>query len=237
VRLPGEPVQWPTIGPSTGDQSLQVPQSERARFAVLTSEDFGVGYELFQRLPTLPDELFEHSAHRSVRAADVRHRSVPAPLHSFVFAMSLVVATSRFGAVFSLYALMTSWYQSDMDGPRGHPRLPGGAILSWSFAPQPPGDVVAGTGTPQRPLGSGHDRNCSEGLDCGVRVRLIWVTSLVDGADHAVTDENMCAGMADRTGTYVAWCGARVVPPSMCEPSCGRCRRCVALLRIDCLGC
>jgi len=41
-------------------------------------------------------------------------------------------------------------------------------------------------------------------------------------ADHAVTDENMCAGMADRTGTYVAWCGARVVPPSMCEPSCGR---------------
>jgi len=98
--------QWPTIDRRPAISLCKCRNPKRARFAVLTSEDFGVGYELFQRLPTLPDELFEHSAHRSVRAADVRHRSVPAPLHSFVFAMSLVVATSRFGAVFSLYALM-----------------------------------------------------------------------------------------------------------------------------------
>lgn len=133
--------------------------------------------------------------------------------------------------MFSLYTLMTSWYQSDMDGPRGHPRLPGGAIPP-SFAPQPPGDVVAGTGDAPNllsvPVTTGTVR---EEWVVGARVWWIWVTSVVDDADHAVTDENMAAGMADGSGTYLAMCGFVAVPGSMAEPPSGRCPRCVAFLR------
>lgn len=59
------------------------------------------------------------------------------------------------------------------------------------------------------------------------RVWTIWVTSIVDNADHAVTDEEMAVG----PGTYAAVCGATVVPPSMADPPRPCCRRCVAFLR------
>lgn len=63
------------------------------------------------------------------------------------------------------------------------------------------------------------------------RLRPIWITSISDDADHAVTRENMAVGMATGTGTYRAECGATVVPPSMTEPPRHRCPYCRAALR------
>jgi hypothetical protein len=63
------------------------------------------------------------------------------------------------------------------------------------------------------------------------RPRPIWVTSIVDNADHAITHENMAAGITARTGTYRALCRTTVVPPAMTEPPAGRCPYCAAILR------
>lgn len=65
------------------------------------------------------------------------------------------------------------------------------------------------------------------------RLRPIWITSISDDSDHAVTRENMAAGMESGAGTYPAECGATVVPPSMTEPPQSRCPYCRAALRMQ----
>jgi hypothetical protein len=70
--------------------------------------------------------------------------------------------------------------------------------------------------------------SCPEPSDA-VRVRMSWVTSVADNADHAVTDDAMVAGMS--TGVYEAVCGAGFVPAAMIEPPRPPCSRCVAFLR------
>jgi threonine dehydrogenase-like Zn-dependent dehydrogenase len=64
--------------------------------------------------------------------------------------------------------------------------------------------------------------------------RPMWMTSVVDDADHVVSDDNMTAGVTSGAGVYRAICGATVVPPSMSEPPCGRCSYCRAVLRAWC---
>jgi hypothetical protein len=59
--------EWPAVRASSGDESLQVPDAERAGFIVLARESLGVLRELFESLLTLPDLLFKHRAHRQVR--------------------------------------------------------------------------------------------------------------------------------------------------------------------------
>ena len=62
-------------------------------------------------------------------------------------------------------------------------------------------------------------------------LRPIWMTSFVDDRDHAVTDEEMLAGMQSRHGAYRAICGETIVPPSMLAPPQPRCHACTAKLR------
>jgi hypothetical protein len=50
------------------------------------------------------------------------------------------------------------------------------------------------------------------------RPRPIWVTSIIDNTDHAITHDDMAAGITSRTGTYRALCRATVVPPAMTAP-------------------
>jgi hypothetical protein len=63
------------------------------------------------------------------------------------------------------------------------------------------------------------------------RPRPIWVTSIVDNADHAITHDDMAAGITSRTGTYRALCRTTVIPPAMTEPPRARCPYCAAILR------
>ncbi|MCO1577701.1 hypothetical protein M8C13_18255 [Crossiella sp. SN42] len=58
------------------------------------------------------------------------------------------------------------------------------------------------------------------------RLYTTWVTSRVEAVDHAVTDEDMAAGIADGKGIYRAVCGARVVAALLEEPPHTRCLRC-----------
>ncbi|MGH3564616.1 MAG: hypothetical protein ACRDRH_01005 [Pseudonocardia sp.] len=58
-----------------------------------------------------------------------------------------------------------------------------------------------------------------------------WHTSIVDGYDHAVTDEEMAAGGAARCqGRRAAVCGDVVLCASLCSPPGPRCARCAAFL-------
>lgn len=59
-----------------------------------------------------------------------------------------------------------------------------------------------------------------------------WQTSIVDGFDHAVTDEEMAAGAAVQSqGRRAAVCGDVVLCASLCSPPGPRCARCAAFLR------
>ncbi len=62
--------------------------------------------------------------------------------------------------------------------------------------------------------------------------RPMWVVSVVDDAEHAVTRDDMASGIASGSGTYRAICRATVIPPSMTEPPRGRCPYCRAVLRL-----
>ncbi|ALG10325.1 hypothetical protein [Kibdelosporangium phytohabitans] len=61
--------------------------------------------------------------------------------------------------------------------------------------------------------------------------RPIWITSVADDTEHAVTHDAMAAGFTDNTGTYRALCRATVIPPAMTEPPGARCPICRAILR------
>lgn len=54
-----------------------------------------------------------------------------------------------------------------------------------------------------------------------------WHTDIGDGFDHAVTDEDMCAG----DGRYLAVCGNTVTPGSMADPRGPACPVCWGRLR------
>lgn len=60
--------------------------------------------------------------------------------------------------------------------------------------------------------------------------RVVWVTCALDGADHAVTDDRMAAGISSDTGLYEALCGARFAAAPMVYPPCPLCRTCLAFL-------
>jgi hypothetical protein len=61
-------------------------------------------------------------------------------------------------------------------------------------------------------------------------LQVVWVTSAAaDGVDHAVTDEDMAAGLG--LGQFVGVCGSSVVPAAMVAPPLPRCQRCVVFLR------
>ncbi|MGH3611742.1 MAG: hypothetical protein ACRDRK_03820 [Pseudonocardia sp.] len=59
-----------------------------------------------------------------------------------------------------------------------------------------------------------------------------WQTSIIDGYDHAVTDEEMAASaVAQRQGRRVAVCGDVVLCASLRSPPGPRCARCATFLR------
>jgi hypothetical protein len=58
----------------------------------------------------------------------------------------------------------------------------------------------------------------------------VWVTCVVDGADHAVSDADMSAGLAAGQGQYRAICGDEVVSAALTAPPGRGCVRCVAIL-------
>ena len=48
--------------------------------------------------------------------------------------------------------------------------------------------------------------------------RWVWVTSTVDGADHAVADTAMATGLAAGRGLFLASCGTGVTAAAMVTP-------------------
>jgi hypothetical protein len=59
----------------------------------------------------------------------------------------------------------------------------------------------------------------------------VWVTSTADGADHAVTDAAMTAGLTARQGLFLALCGTEVITAALVTPPGQRCAQCQALIR------
>jgi hypothetical protein len=51
----------------------------------------------------------------------------------------------------------------------------------------------------------------------------VWVTSTADGADHAVTDAAMTAGLVARQGLFLALCGTGVTAAALVTPPGQRC--------------
>ncbi len=64
-----------------------------------------------------------------------------------------------------------------------------------------------------------------------VHRRPVWVTSGADGTEHAVTAEQMTAGLVSQAGVYLARCGERCVAASMVMPPVRRCTDCLLQLR------
>jgi hypothetical protein len=75
--------------------------------------------------------------------------------------------------------------------------------------------------------------SCSAGAGMRTATGLwaIWVTSEADRADHAVTDEQMAAGMKAGAGVYRAVCGAEVLAAPLVTPPAPRCPACGVVLR------
>jgi hypothetical protein len=66
----------------------------------------------------------------------------------------------------------------------------------------------------------------------GIRLWAAWVTCVVDGLDHAVTDEDMCAGMTEGLGRYAALCDDEVTPAALTAPPGRTCPRCATVLHL-----
>lgn len=63
---------------------------------------------------------------------------------------------------------------------------------------------------------------------------VMWFTGGSDHTDHAITDDNMAAGISIGTGRYAALCGAMVCVSSMICPPGRRCASCEdAVLRVE----
>lgn len=63
------------------------------------------------------------------------------------------------------------------------------------------------------------------------RVFVTWQTSLYDGCDHAITDEEFAFGPRRRQGEFEAVCGAVFCLAGSHSPPGRRCACCVAFLR------
>lgn len=64
----------------------------------------------------------------------------------------------------------------------------------------------------------------------GCHVWTVRVTSVVDGVDHAVTDADMCAGIAAGLGVFRAVCGVVVTSDALAAPPGRLCPGCWATL-------
>lgn len=63
---------------------------------------------------------------------------------------------------------------------------------------------------------------------------VMWFTGGSENMDHAITDDNMAAGISIGTGRYSALCGAMVCVSSMICPPGRRCASCEdAVLRVE----
>ncbi|GDY33716.1 hypothetical protein GTS_53490 [Gandjariella thermophila] len=62
-------------------------------------------------------------------------------------------------------------------------------------------------------------------------VSVMWVTCVLDGTDHAVTDTAMATGITSDTATWEAVCGTQFVPAPLICPPCPPCPSCVAFVR------
>ncbi len=63
---------------------------------------------------------------------------------------------------------------------------------------------------------------------------VMWFTGGSDHMDHAITDDNMAAGISIGAGRYAALCGAMVCVSSMICPPGQRCVSCEdAVLRLE----
>ena len=60
----------------------------------------------------------------------------------------------------------------------------------------------------------------------GGETRPVWVTSVTDGLDHAVTSDAMESALATNRPQPVAVCGATLLPAALVEPPGRRCWRC-----------
>jgi hypothetical protein len=63
------------------------------------------------------------------------------------------------------------------------------------------------------------------------RLWFIWITSMDQGVDHAVADEEMAAGCAENRGKYVALCGAVFLPAPTDHGPRQPCSACVRFVR------
>lgn len=67
-------------------------------------------------------------------------------------------------------------------------------------------------------------------MTTSARVFTTWITSL-DRVDHAVTDEECAARLAENRGVFQAVCGDSFLPGPMEGPAADPCGRCVRFLR------
>lgn len=67
----------------------------------------------------------------------------------------------------------------------------------------------------------------------GERVWFVWLTTLDQDLDHAVTDEEMAAGGLQRRGVYRGLCGAVFLPAPMERAPGVPCPYCVAVVLPD----
>jgi len=66
---------------------------------------------------------------------------------------------------------------------------------------------------------------------CAMReLTVVWMTCVVDGREHAVTDDRACAGVERGLGTYDAVCNRTVAPQSMTAAPGPRCPACCRML-------
>ncbi|MDQ3579949.1 MAG: hypothetical protein M3443_20600 [Actinomycetota bacterium] len=55
-----------------------------------------------------------------------------------------------------------------------------------------------------------------------------WISSSIDGREHAIGEEEIAGGRWQRSGVYRAMCGSVVVPTALTAPPGRRCQRCSA---------
>lgn len=68
------------------------------------------------------------------------------------------------------------------------------------------------------------------------RLYVVWHGCVVDGLEHAVTDEEFAGGERRHLGSYVAVCGHITRPGSMLSPSRSTCSNCVSRVRTAALS-
>lgn len=65
-----------------------------------------------------------------------------------------------------------------------------------------------------------------QAIDLGSMTTVVLVKSVVDGMDHAVTDQNMATGICAGDGRYTGLCGSVVISDALIAPPGRLCPRC-----------